>query len=993
MSSFGLKKLSGMSAGGLIDYMRDADVTLDYYADEREGRVFDETWGKLGESFGLERGLTREQFTRLFLGQHPDTGEQLAHTNGYLKVERADGSTVIVPKRTAVLDTRLAVRKSVSELLVRAKDNPELQAAIIDVVRQAAKAGFEVMQRQGWAARVPIKTPTQVGARETKMQGSATQRVNAELMAVPVIGLVARPNEETVARCAPGDPHLHVHMPIFTLCKVGDRYYTADSRGFLNKKVTKYVESVFDGEVARGLESLGIKLEYREWDRARNGELSWDVADSNGELCRHWSSNSRRKWQIRQDFETAKNRPMTNTEAERAMASSRLQKSPTDKEQDSLRSVVWDRWWSDAKAHGLEPVAPSLGSAIERDPFVAMGILHQRLMSANGLCRENATFAGSEIRPAVARCAVGLGFSPKELDGYTAILTASDNLQGLVKVRGANDPDFTYWTTPAVIAAELRIKQAASDKSRVVVAPLDDLTIARSIKSADVKLDREQIEGVREVCSGKGWVNITGLAGTGKSSLLKAAVAAYRAADQNEERKRAAQEAAVAVRRTSPNDRRPQHPALRTEIVVVSMVAKTAADTGRKIGADRWGSVESILKQVESGKFKPSTKSLLVIEECGQLDSLRADKLLKAIGLARVIAVGDLNQLSAIGASGWWKDNLDRYGSTELTMVRRQKDPLDVADYQLIREGRAHHALRNMDKRGRVHVSEDSSHRVADVLMDYLEHRKGWRAQDVRIIADATNEELDTMGRFIQRDRLKRGEIGATFLEVHDIEQDRRWKLHENDQVTFLQSHFVKGQAPVKNGTEGVVLSIDNKYGVARVRIPDGDGQRVVRVKIEPHAHKQTLGLAYATHANRTQGAEFPIALVLPGMGQTSANSGYSMVTRSTHETHVYLSRELHGTDPIGALGAAWSQRDIKQSALSKLNEIRREERAQREPERIVEPEPATVSPLDDWRLNRLEQALERTQQQRETLRQRDALDQSHALEQTLGTRGFGREL
>jgi hypothetical protein len=183
-------------------------------------------------------------------------------------------------------------------------------------------------------------------------------------------------------------------------------------------------------------------------------------------------------------------------------------------------------------------------------------------------------------------------------------------------------------------------------------------------------------------------------------------------------------------------------------------------------------------------------------------------------------------------------------------------------------------------------------------------------------------------------------------------------------------------------------------------------------VRVDAHAHKQTLGLNYATHANRTQGAEFPIALVMPGNGQTNANSGYSMVTRSTHETHVYADRETHGPNPLDALGKAWSERGIKQSALSALNEIRREEqrftilRNERESENRKAPELYEVPELeqidfeevpemDPVRLDRLEHALTGAERQRTALRHEPAQDREYerpSFERDLGDRDLGRD-
>jgi hypothetical protein len=121
-----------------------------------------------------------------------------------------------------------------------------------------------------------------------------------------------------------------------------------------------------------------------------------------------------------------------------------------------------------------------------------LGVLHARLMSASGLVRENAVFTGDTVRPAVARCAVGLGFSPVELDGYARSLVAQGNPEGLIPVRAANDPEYSYFTTRAVVAAEQRIAQAASERVRDQSEGLPEIVLRKAIRHADVELDPEQ---------------------------------------------------------------------------------------------------------------------------------------------------------------------------------------------------------------------------------------------------------------------------------------------------------------------------------------------------------------------------------------------------------------------------------------------------------------------------------------------------------------------
>jgi ATP-dependent exoDNAse (exonuclease V) alpha subunit len=451
------------------------------------------------------------------------------------------------------------------------------------------------------------------------------------------------------------------------------------------------------------------------------------------------------------------------------------------------------------------------------------------------------------------------------------------------------------------------------------------------ISRSKVKLDQEQIRGVYEVCSGKRWVNISGHAGTGKTSLLRVAVDAQR------------EEWAATQAQRQGKDQGDGG-----QIVVVSMAAATAQRTGHKLGADRYGSVESLLTQIEKGRWHPGRDDLFIVEEVGQMDTLRMDKLLRAVGNARVVLVGDAAQLTPIGAGGWYQDQLDRHGSVELTVVRRHQDPRDVADFGLIRTGRAEEALRNLADRQRVRVSEDQSHRMAEVLADYRDFRNaGHLAKDIRIIVDTSNHDIDIANRFVQRDRIKRGELREQGFEVHDVEQDRRWTIREGDQVIFLDSYKRRLQEPIKNGSVGRVVGLDAQSGQARIEIDKADGSREIRrVDLQADQHRQPVGLAYAVHSNKFQGAEVSIVQVMPGMGQTNANSAYSMVTRSMRATYIYLDKVTHGLNPIKAIGQAWSQREQKQSAHSKMAEVRQrdKDRAERAAEiagqGVQEPKP-----------------------------------------------------
>jgi hypothetical protein len=95
-------------------------------------------------------------------------------------------------------------------------------------------------------------------------------------------------------------------------------------------------------------------------------------------------------------------------------------------------------------------------------------------------------------------------------------------------------------------------------------------------------------------------------------------------------------------------------------------------------------------------------------------------------------------------------------------------------------------------------------------------------------------------------------------------------------------------------------------------------------IPVEPgdNTWAQPLRLAYAGHALRLQGGQAQVVLVLPGAGQTSRQSAYSMLTRCQEQVHVFVDRDSQCTgpyadaDPLIALARRWT-RDARKIAAS----------------------------------------------------------------------------
>ena len=481
--------------------------------------------------------------------------------------------------RTTMIDVVYAAPKSVMTYLVHEND-PALTAAVIEAWRGSVREAFDGMEEHARVARVPVKTPAEAGRRtvrygdrageESRMQGSATRRVPAELIALPVLQLSARPTEESLARGYVADPHLHMHVPVIAVCAVPDpddptsvRTYTPDEVGIKRQAAER--DAVVMGEFARRLEDLGIALEYHT---DRNGRITWEVAGIPRAAALRFSTNHLRAEKLAAEFLDRHGRPPTDPELAKLLRMTRLPKDAAAKQVDERGA--WQAWHDDLASTGIEITAgkPKPGSVVREPLAERYAELRDRLISSTGLHREHEVVDRDAVRVSIARAAIGLGLTRDELRTFERGF-----VEELIPVRTAADPHFDLFALPHLVDAEVSIGGGIEVRAAAHVAAPTWGAKRRALSAARVRLSSEQRRAVDAMCADTGWANLIGRAGTGKTTVLRTVVDAL-------------------------HDEHGHHEAAADQVVVVSTSAMVARRSGDAIGADRSYSVEGFAEAV-----------------------------------------------------------------------------------------------------------------------------------------------------------------------------------------------------------------------------------------------------------------------------------------------------------------------------------------------------------------------------------------------------------
>ena len=503
-------------------------------------------------------------------------------------------------------------------------------------------------------------------------------------------------------------------------------------------------------------------------------------------------------------------------------------------------------------------------------------VVRARLLAPDGLTGQDATFGQAALTKAVYQAATGL-LDVTEASGFLERFTAGSDL---VPIASPEGPRFT---TAVLLAKEQQIVQTAQAKAATRVLTPSSQLVARMVELAGLAgppLSREQRAALDWLAAPVGWASLEGWAGTGKTTLVRTLVRAYRANGQ--------------------------------PVVLVSTAAETARRTAREVGLERGWTVEAFSRAVGSGQLQPGAEWLVLVEEAAMMDTHRMVALLEAAGPASIRTLGDPEQAQPVGAGGWHQ-LVDQAlgGHAQLTTVIRQHNPRDREVCAAIRDGHAPQALADLQGRGRLHLSTDRSTAVKELVHAWDHHRRVRGMEGVAIVTDTDNATVDVLNALCQAKRHGAGELTGSGVVVTDRVTGRREQVHAGDRVRFIRPYLDRGfdGGYVANGTAGRVLTVDPQDGQVVVGCDDGH-----TVTLQPGVleEAQPLRLGYASHALKLQGGQAAVVLVLPGGWQTSRQSAYSMATRCVEELHVFVDAETQqsglyrDSDPIHALGERW---------------------------------------------------------------------------------------
>lgn len=392
--------------------------------------------------------------------------------------------------------------------------------------------------------------------------------------------------------------------------------------------------------------------------------------------------------------------------------------------------------------------------------------------------------------------------------------------------------------------------------------------LARSMFARHSHLSEEQQAAVAYVTGEARIAAIVGRAGAGKTTMMKVAREIWEAAGYQ---------------------------------VVGGALAGKASEGLEKEAGIYSATLSSWERRWAKGRDSLDDKTVFILDEAGMVSSRQMASLIETVARngAKLVLVGDPDQLQPIEAGAPFRAVVERIGYSELeTIYRQRKNWMQTASLALAR-GQVSDAVSAYENQGRIISTGLKAEAVERLITDWdsdydpakttliLAHLR----RDVRILNEKARAKL-----------VERGIVGEG--SPYAAEEGVR-HFAPGDQIVFLKNDRM---LDVKNGMIGRVL----EAGTNRIVVEVGEREHRRSITVESRTYPN-IDLGYATTIHKSQGTTVDSVKMLASIS-LDRHLAYVGMTRHREELAIYYG--ARSFEKAGGLVSVLSRANAKESTL-----------------------------------------------------------------------------
>lgn len=366
----------------------------------------------------------------------------------------------------------------------------------------------------------------------------------------------------------------------------------------------------------------------------------------------------------------------------------------------------------------------------------------------------------------------------------------------------------------------------------------------REIFAANGKLSDEQKVAIERITGDERLSLVVGRAGAGKTTMMKAAREIWEANGYK---------------------------------VVGGALAGKAAEGLEKEAGIKSRTLASWQLQWKEGRSALDNRTVFVIDEAGMVASRQMVEFVSAVDQAgaKLVLVGDSEQLQPIEAGGAFRKLADTIGYAELGTIWRQREQwMRDASMDLAR-GNVRNALNAYHEKGHVKEATTKADAIAALVKDWIAEYDPTRSSLILAYMRKDVRALNEQARAALQERGIIGQ-GAEFRT-----EDGMRNFSAGDQIVFLKNEKSLG---VMNGMIARVVEAEKGRIVAEV------GSEHRRVEID-QAFYRNVDHGYATTIHKSQGATVDRVKILVS-SMFDRHLSYVALTRHRDSVELYAATQ-----------------------------------------------------------------------------------------------------
>ena len=444
----------------------------------------------------------------------------------------------------------------------------------------------------------------------------------------------------------------------------------------------------------------------------------------------------------------------------------------------------------------------------------------------------------------------------KFFDDHTVLRRTADAALSSTEAVKLPSDSTDYYTTRNYRRAETQLNVAASRLKAASTPPpsSNHLRAAFNTKNAEMKrafggrLSVEQTQAIKHVLGNERFTNVVGLAGAGKSTMLATAADAWR-------------RQGIAVHGAA--------------------LAGKAADGLQEASGIPSRTLASLELSWKNGNTPIKHGDVLVIDEAGMIGTRQMSRVctkIDEIG-AKLVLVGDPDQLQPVEAGTPFRDLVDRHGAAKLTEVRRQRSDWQKEATQRLARGDTSRAVQAYRKAGAVAEFKKQGDAVEALAERYASDVLSDGNVAGRLALAHKRTDVHALNQSIR----------AALRDPASVEDDvllqtatGKRAFGAEDRIVFSKNDKDLG---VKNGMLGTVQGVTDGEVVVSL---DGDADQ--KITFDPRTY-QSFDHGYAVTIHKSQGVTVDQAYVL-GSRSMDKHLAYVALTRHRDDVRVFASQE-----------------------------------------------------------------------------------------------------